>query len=115
MSAIQKWLNDFCDAWKAKDIDSVINLFSDEVEYWETPYKRISSKEDLSIEWKAILKQANLVISTSIFSSEDKKHSVIWGITYQNVGVQSVWAGTYLIELDDDNKCVYFMQTGEKK
>lgn len=115
MSAIEKWLNDFCTEWKAKNVDEVMNLFTEDVEYWETPHKRIETKEQLFIEWGAILEQENLVISTTVFASCGNKHSVIWGIAYQKSGIQSVWAGTYLIELNKDNKCSYFMQTGEKK
>jgi len=113
--AIDKWLQDLSEFWKSKNIEGVLGLFSDDVEYWETPYKKLKSKKEITNEWQSVLSQENLVISTTIFASENNKHSVVWGIAYDKAKIQHVWAGAYLIELDDNGRCTYFMQTGEKK
>lgn len=112
---INKWLEKFESSWRAKDVATVLELFTDEVEYWETPFKKVNSKSELTEEWSAIQSQENLVVTTTVFNSEGNKHSVIWGITYDKDGVQQVWSGVYLIELNNEGLCKYFQQIGEKK
>ncbi len=112
---ITEWLQKFEDSWKAKDIDAVLNLFADKVEYWETPFKKLTSKAAVAEEWQGIESQENITITTNLFASEGNKHAVTWGLVYHKDGKQHVWVGTYFIELDTEGKCVYFLQTGEKK
>jgi len=114
---INAWLNAFKAAWIAKDIDQVLSLFADDVEYWETPHKKLDGKAALSHEWNAILGQKDIALELRVFSSSDgNAHSVLWELSYEDEKsrIQN-WAGTYLIELNAAGKCVYFHQTGEKK
>jgi hypothetical protein len=112
---IENWLKDFNTFWKAKQIDSVLDLFTDDVEYWETPFKKLHSKEEITAEWQSIMAQENLVVSTALFASENNKYTVIWGIAYNKNSEDYAWAGTYLIELNESGRCSYFLQTGEQK
>jgi hypothetical protein len=115
MMDIEKWLNEFSNFWQAKNIDRVLDLFSNDVEYWETPFKKLKSKDEIAKEWQAIMAQENLAITTSLFASESQKHTATWEIVYDKDNSKHVWAGTYFIELNEKGKCVYFLQTGEQK
>lgn len=114
-SRITEWLKEFKNSWEAKDIGAVLELFSDDVEYWETPFKKLSSKDELRHEWSAILDQENISISTDLFATEGSIYVVKWHLSYEKDQEQSEWAGIYLVELNDEGKCEYFHQTGEKK
>ena len=112
---IHKWLESFASAWKSHDIEAVMALFEDEVEYWETPYKLISGKQSLREEWGAIHNQSNIQISTDLFPEHENNYAVRWKLTYENQNSElQNWAGTYLITLNEEGKCLYFHHTGEK-
>jgi hypothetical protein len=113
---IHQWLKAFENAWTSKDIDQVLGLFTNDMEYWEAPFQRIENKEALNREWGAIITQNNIHLDLSVFSSVSNKHAVIWKLSYTNeASVLQEWAGTYLIELDAAGKCRYFYQTGEQR
>lgn len=113
---IDKWLSEFKHAWIEQDIDRVIRLFVEDVEYWETPFRKLKNIEEVHDEWKAINSQANIDLSLSVYASIGGKNVVTWNLTYVDLdkNVQN-WAGLYLIELNDQSKCIYFYQAGEHK
>lgn len=111
---IEKWLDSFKAAWTNKDIISVMDLFSDDIEYWENSYTKLSSIDEVKSEWKAITNQNNITISTSIFSKDDNCFTVLWNLSYTLKDSSNNWAGTYLIKLNPQGKCYYFHQTGEQ-
>ena len=110
---IYTWLSEFEYYWKTRDVDSVLSLFKKDVEYWETPHNKINSFNELKKEWKVIKYQQNIDLWTRVFSSEGNKHSVKWELTYEKVNGPLIWAGVYLIELDEKGLCTYFLQVGE--
>lgn len=111
---INEWLENFKTNWAAKDIDEVLELFTDDVEYWETPSLLINGKDELRNEWSAITNQNDINLDLKVFSSTGNKHTVLWTLSYVNEESETKrWAGTYLIELNDSGKCSYFHQTGE--
>lgn len=113
---INKWLDEFKAAWSSKDIDKVLSLYADDVEYWENPYVRLENKSRIREEWSAILQQSNIDLNLEVYSSADNKYSVIWKLSYMNASsIQQDWAGTYLMTLDLSGKCTYFHQTGETR
>ena len=60
----------------------MLALFSDDVEYWETPFQRLGSKDELRQEWQAILGQTDIEITTEVYASEGMKHAVRWDLHY---------------------------------
>jgi len=112
---INDWLVKFKNCWIEKDIDGVMDLFADNVEYWETPFKKLNDKSDLGHEWRAIKTQDNLDLNFSVYSTDSSRHTVVWQLLYTNSesAIQN-WAGVYLIELNDDGICIYFHQVGER-
>lgn len=97
------------------DIDKILELFADDVEYWETPHKKLSSKDELRKEWEAINKQREIDLSIEMFGQNDGSYSVLWKLNYNSDEGDQDWAGTYLIKLNDKNLCTYFHHTGERK
>lgn len=107
---IYNWLDDFEQAWESKDVDRVMNLFADDVDYYETPFQEFSSREELRREWETVREQQDIKISTEVFSHEKDKFTVKWKLSYSKAGDQKVLKGIYLIRLDSDNKCFEFWQ-----
>ena len=113
---IDKWLQDFKDGWIAKDIERVSDLFVDDVEYWETPFKKLNNKNDVRNEWQAIVAQDEIEMDLSVYSSESKRHTVVWSLSYiDRESTTHDWSGIYLVELNEHAKCVYFYQVGERR
>ena len=115
MNNINKWLSDFAEAWKSHNTNKVISLFSDNVEYWETPFKKLNNIDEVKSEWEYIKTQKNITLSTRVFSSIENKHSVLWELEYtNNEKTVKKFKGIYLIELDSDSKCTYFFHCCEQ-
>jgi hypothetical protein len=113
---ISQWLDAFNNYWLTYNIDFVMDLFTDDVEYWETPFYKLESKEHLKQEWQAILSQKDIKHQTSIFSSTaDNKHAIIWNLSYLKNGILYESAGTYLIGLNNKGLCNFFYYTGAPK
>jgi len=111
---INGWLDKFKNGWLNKDVDTILSLFDEKVEYWETPNKKVDV-DGLENEWQAIRSQDNINLELSVFSSHDNRHTIKWRLSYiDQQTIQQNWAGIYLIELNDKNICTYFYQTGEK-
>jgi ketosteroid isomerase-like protein len=106
---INQWLEAFNTNWSAHNIDAVMDLFTDDVEYWETPHYKLDSKDHLRQEWQAVLTQQDIQLHTEVFnSSQDNRHAVIWQLSYARDGELRESAGTYLIGLDDNGLCNFF-------
>ena len=113
---ISIWLDKFRDAWVQHDIDAVMALFAEDVEYWETPFKKLESFEELRSEWQGITDQQDIRLETVLFNNEAGRYAVLWRLSYKNpCGQLRELAGTYLIEINEAGLCTYFHHTGELK
>ena len=113
---ITKWLEEFNNSWTNHEVDTVMSLFTEDVEYWENPFLKIKSYTDLKNEWQFINKQSNIELITTIKLSSRDMHVVLWELSYlDEANTLQTWAGTYIIGLNDSGKCYYFHHTGEKK
>ncbi|MFO7794196.1 MAG: hypothetical protein R6V35_04450 [Candidatus Nanohaloarchaea archaeon] len=45
MPDINQWIEELREGWITKDIDRVLELFTDNVDYYETPSQKIEDKE----------------------------------------------------------------------
>lgn len=113
---IEKWLDDFKANWIDKNVSGVMELFSDDIEYWESPYKKLTSLTDIKSEWVGIAKQDDIKVKTTVFSESEKQDcfTVLWELSYTSKGLRNNWAGIYLIKLNPEGQCYYFYQTGER-
>ena len=113
---IEEWLAKFNEAWLSKNIDNVLALFSEDVIYFETPFVKINSYDELRKEWLSIKDQDDLYLDLKLFSSQENRHTVLWSLGYATSPNSSrELSGTYLICLNDEGLCTYFHQTGELK
>lgn len=113
---IEKWLDKFKSGWTGKNIPAIIELFSDDIEYWETPYKKLASVENIESEWIDIRNQENIKVNMTVFSKSEQQNSftVLWDLSYVINGLPKKWSGIYLIKLNSQGKCNYFYQVGEQ-
>ncbi len=111
---IRTWLASFTEAWQTKNIPQIMSLFTDSVEYWETPFVKLSSRNNLENEWQVIKSQQNIVINTEVIS-HTSPYVIQWHLMYNNpAGEPCAWSGVYIIRLKD-GLCDYFYQVGEKQ
>ncbi|XLQ19648.1 MAG: nuclear transport factor 2 family protein [Candidatus Moraniibacteriota bacterium] len=114
MKKIEKWLSQFQSSWKTHDIEKVLSLFSKDVEYWETPFLKVSSFGNLRKEWEYVKGQQNISIETEVFSAVNDKYTVKWQLIYTDDDNNTkTFRGVYLITLDSSDRCNYFFHCGE--
>ena len=109
---IDNWLEQFKQRWLSKDIDGVMELFSDEVEYWETPFLKFANKQELRDEWEGVrsLEDQQLALDLYVHDAEHHKHVVRFTFSCTHDGEASRSAGVYLVTLNDAGVCTYFMR-----
>ncbi|MEF8880865.1 MAG: nuclear transport factor 2 family protein [Candidatus Nanohaloarchaea archaeon] len=107
---IHAWLSDFKEAWIEKNVDEVMEIFTDDVDYFETPFIEFENKKELRDEWNSIEDQKDIDLDLEIFNSEGEKHTVLWSLEYKNCGEAFISKGVYLIKLNSENKCYQFAQ-----
>ena len=113
---INEWLEKFKEGWLGKNVEDVLSLFSKDVTYYETPYIKVDSYDQLKEEWSAIREQKDMYLNLQLFTSQENKHTVIWHLGYStSTSSHRELSGTYLIKLNDEGLCTYFHQTGELK
>jgi len=102
-------MKSFCNAWIEKNIDNILKLFSNNVEYWETPTDMIGDKNRLRVLWEEILPLENQEINYNIIETDqiNNKYIIEWHFTCK--GESS--SGRYFITLNNENLCTYFLQT----
>lgn len=113
---IEKWLNEFKTNWINKNVLRITELFSDDIEYWENPYKKLASLEEIKSEWLGINNQDDIKVKTTVFLESEKRDcfTVLWELSYILNGGKNSWAGVYLIKLNLQGQYYYFYQTGER-
>ncbi|MDY6768533.1 MAG: nuclear transport factor 2 family protein, partial [Candidatus Nanohaloarchaea archaeon] len=80
--SIDGWLEQFREAWISHDIDAVLDLFTDDVDYYETPFEQLEGKDEIREEWKAVLHQEDIGLSLELYASDDNRHVVQWELEY---------------------------------
>lgn len=116
MNTINTWLAQFVLSWENQDVEGVLSLFDDNVEYWETPFLHIKNVQHLKSEWESIKRQQDIEINCDVFLKEKNQYTVIWNLTFSDEFKQKKhWKGVYLIRLNVKGKCVYFFQCGESE
>jgi len=112
---IDNWLGKFKEYWVHHDVKRVLNLFHRDVEYYETPFQKLSNFSQLKGAWEGIGKQDNIKLDLKVYNKERNKYTVMWYLEYSYKNVVKKCAGTYLIELNNDNLCTYFFHCCENK
>lgn len=49
-----KWCLELQENWKQKNVDDIVNLFDEKVEYYETPTQKINTIKEIRRMWEEI-------------------------------------------------------------
>jgi len=112
---IHTWLENFRKYWINHDVEGVLKLFADNVEYFESPFIKLTNQTELFSSWNEIYKQENIVLTYDVFASKADHFAVKWDLKYDHSGVSHHFAGTYFIRLNEQNVCTYFYHCCESE
>ena len=104
MNNNKMWCQKLQKFWQQKEIDKIIELFSENVIYYEEPNNKITYKE-LKFVWSEIKNQNIVSLNFKILSEENNK-CITNFILKENTTIDMI----YEITLNDENKCTYFKQ-----
>lgn len=79
---IKNWLDTFKKHWLQKNIDAVLNLFSDNLLYYETPYQKITDKNTLRNEWECVIGHEIVALDFDLYMQEDNRSVVRFRYEY---------------------------------
>ena len=108
MDKFEKWCSDLHKYWLQKDIDDVLNLFTSDVIYYETPGELIDPK-DLRELWNEVKEQEILALNYTINEFKNNIGNVSFTLEEKDRSVEMI----YIVELNNENKCKNFMQDFE--
>ena len=105
MNNCEVWCEDLKKYWQSKQIDKIIDLFDSNVLYYETPRKKLNSFDDLKALWEEIKEQKTDNIGLKVLCISNNKCIANY-ILNDVVSYDMI----YEIELNKENKCIYFKQ-----
>lgn len=71
MREYYKWCMELKENWKAKNVENIIQLFDEDVEYYETPKIKINGIEEIRSMWEEIKEQNTNDIAFDIVCEND--------------------------------------------
>lgn len=98
-----KWCSSLKEYWLKKDITSIIQLFDNEVEYYETPFEKVN---DIETVWKDIEEQNLISLEYEIIGIKDNTVIANFIMNDNHEIVDMI----YEIRLNELGKCNYFKQ-----
>lgn len=104
MSNTNLWCQNLTNFWHQKEISKIINLFDQNVIYYEEPNHKISYTELESI-WREIKDQDTSNIEYKILVENNNK-CIANFLLHGETTIDMI----YEIELNEENKCIYFKQ-----
>lgn len=106
MKDYYKWCLELKENWKIKDVEKVIQLFDENIEYYETPKVKIENLSEIKLLWEEIKKQSNKCDINFFIMSQNDESCVVNFILTDIVSYDMV----YYIKLNEDNKCIFLKQ-----
>jgi len=110
----QRWLTDLGKAWMALDSKNAVNLFSSDVEYYESamssPCKNWDTVFDL---WKLVsVNQKDVAFEFDILAISDKLCVANWRVkrTMLPQSTSQEIDGIFVLKLNDEGLCNYLKQ-----
>jgi hypothetical protein len=115
MNEFEKWLDAYGAAWQSGDAKAAIKLFSDEAEYYETPFDvPMVGCEAIYRYWDAGAgeSQKDVLFSYQALAIVENKGLALWQASFVRIpsGNQVELDGFLAAEFDDIGKCSVFRE-----
>ena len=99
-----KWCTDLKENWQTKNVKKIIELFVEDVEYYETPKEKINGR-NIELVWEEIKGQNTNNITFNILCENDEC-CIVNFILQDKISYDMI----YQIKLNEDNKCIFLKQ-----
>lgn len=109
---VELWLQALVSAWTNIDPSDASALFSDCVEYYETPFADNAAENSTGIAnlWNEIVAQSDVEIETNILTIDDNEATVAYRASFVNHGAPHRSSGIWHVTFDEGRRCVGFRQ-----
>lgn len=105
MQKYYEWCIELLDNWKSKNIENIVNLFDEQVEYYETPKEKINTIKEIEKMWEEIKEQKTNNIEFNILC-QNNECCIVNFILKDVVSYDMI----YQIKLNENNKCIFLKQ-----
>lgn len=112
--AFKEWLEAYKKAWESRKPESVLELFTEDAEYFETPFGTPSTGKDKILEyWQNVpMLQRNIHFDYQIISVQNDTGYCRWQATFirENSGAQVALDGIFQVEFAPSGSCQVFRE-----
>lgn len=105
MQKYYEWCIELLNNWKSKNIENIVNLFDEQVEYYETPKEKINTIKEIEKMWEEINEQKTNNIEFNILC-QNNECCIVNFILKDVVSYDMI----YQIKLNENNKCIFLKQ-----
>lgn len=109
---VENWFDELRRLWLAKDIKSVRNLLSENVQYYENPFKPpLIVWQDIEKAWQEIKRQDISELEIKPLIIKDNEGTASYTFAYRDpAGHGFKSKGAYYVKLDSEGRAVEFRQ-----
>lgn len=110
---VEIWIDTFKNAWVSKNIELILDIFSETEEYCESPFTEPFTKIwEIEKCWLEINYQNNMVLDINILAIESENVILHWYFSYQDSRDNTTYTmdGVYQLKFNSKSKCCYFKQ-----
>ena len=116
MENVHDWLVQLKNFWEARQVSNILELFTEEVIYYESPSEKLGSKNEIMQVWAEIEQQKDIEVVFEHFSTEENKHAIKLSLRHKDQDNKLFrFSGVLLLILNEENKCEYFYKTVQEQ